>query len=202
MNNAKVESGMLDSEYEPLVATPGAGFDVQTGGKWHKSFLACGGDIGLCCAGAWCPCLVFGQTSQMLQEEGGGGGPLWRNCCLFFAIPLAINYTTALGIMLAMGAGAIPIPVSAAALRGIDCARLILVHAGLATYAYRRRGQLRQLEAIPGEAWRDWWAFCCCPGLTVCQEAAQLRRLRETRLQAAADGYHAVVQAPQPQHMA
>ena len=39
MNNAKVESGMLDSEYEPLVATPGAGFDVQTGGKWHKSFL-------------------------------------------------------------------------------------------------------------------------------------------------------------------
>lgn len=86
---------------------------------------------------------------------------------MFFAIPVAINYTTALGIMLAMGAGAIPIPVSAAALRGIDCARLILVHAGLATYAYRRRGQLRQLEGIPGEAWKDWWAFCCCPGLTV-----------------------------------
>ncbi len=158
MNNAKVESGMLDSEYEPLVATPGAGFDVQTGGKWHKSFLGDPGRLGtamgrelrppVCGAAAathaglalfirrrhclmapavptcslrrrhwpllrrslvrschiyaaaarpapakclaWgqaqllrrmplkprrrCPCLVFGQTSQMLQEEGGGGG--------------------------------------------------------------------------------------------------------------------------------
>lgn len=194
----------MEPEYEPLVATPGVradSFSVQSSKRWSNDFCACGGDIRIFCAGLWCPCWVFGQSSQQLVEEGAGGGSALRNCCLFFTIPEAVNlslYALAVGL----GAGAVHPTTPVAVQLVATYARVFLASATLATFAHRRRGEVRRLEGIPGAAWKDWCLYFWFPGCAVCQEAAELKQRKEARLQAAGGDYHVAVEPPKEQRMA
>lgn len=38
------------------------------GGTWKYGLCDCG-DIGVCCAGAWCPCIVYGKTQYRLSRR-------------------------------------------------------------------------------------------------------------------------------------
>lgn len=89
-----------------------------------------------------------------------------RNCCLFFTIPEAVNlslYALAVGL----GAGAVHPTTPVAVQLVATYARVFLASATLATFAHRRRGEVRRLEGIPGAAWKDWCLYFWFPGCAV-----------------------------------
>lgn len=77
-----------------------------------------------------------------------------------------------LGLLAALGAFTAHPAVPAAVLESIHCARATLALAALATFAFRRRGQLRRLEGIDGTALGDFCAYFWCPALSVSEAAS------------------------------
>ena len=35
--------------------------------EWRESLCGCCNDIGICCVGCWCPCILFGQNQEQLD---------------------------------------------------------------------------------------------------------------------------------------
>lgn len=104
--------------------------------------------------------------------------PALRNCCLYFAIPEAVNLTF-YGLFMALGAGTPHPAAPVAALYVIRGIQAVLMHGTLATYAYRRRREVRRLEGIPGAAWKDWCLYFNFPACAVssgCTSAAAVCR--------------------------
>ncbi|EFR04697.1 DUF614 domain-containing protein [Nannizzia gypsea CBS 118893] len=51
--------------------TPGQAFHPQQcvkGGSWTNSLCECS-DIGVCCMGLWCPCILYGRTQHRLSRK-------------------------------------------------------------------------------------------------------------------------------------
>lgn len=101
-----------------------------------------------------------------------------RNCCLYFTIREAVNLSLyALAVWL--GAGAVHPTAPVAVQQVATYTRILLVSAAVATFAYRRRGEVRRLEGIPGAAWKDWCLYFCFPACAVssgCTSAAAVCR--------------------------
>ena len=73
-------------------------------------------------------------------------------------------------------------------------------HATVACLATPRRKLLREQENLSDEACDDYWLWLLCPGLALCQEAAQVAPRRAAR-KAAAAATAAALAPPQLQCM-
>ncbi|KAI7845250.1 hypothetical protein COHA_001292 [Chlorella ohadii] len=176
--------------------------DVYEAGNQTHWVTACGGDIGICCTGLWCPCILFGRNVELLAEEGIGSGSARTSCFNFWSIPAAFSLTS-LGLLAALGGFTAHPAASQLVLRSIQHGCYAAGATALASYASRRRSQLRQLEGLPEGPLSDRWSYFWCPGLTVCQEAAQLKHCQRRRLDAEAGGHRrTTVQPPPLQRMA
>ncbi len=67
------------------------------GGKWKYGLCDCG-DISVCCAGAWCPCIVYGKTQYRLSRRSERNDPTnllgysaFNGSCAAFALLCGCN---------------------------------------------------------------------------------------------------------------
>lgn len=88
------------------------------------------------------------------------------SCFQFWGIP-AFFSCASLGLMAALGAFSAHPAASPPVLQSIQHGCYAAGAAGLASYACRRRRQLRQLEGVPEGPLSDWWSYFWCPGLSV-----------------------------------
>ncbi|KAF7510320.1 hypothetical protein GJ744_006816 [Endocarpon pusillum] len=67
------------------------------GGTWKYGLCDCG-DIGVCCTGAWCPCIVYGKTQYRLSQRSERKDPTnllgysaFSGSCAAFALLCGCN---------------------------------------------------------------------------------------------------------------
>lgn len=67
------------------------------GGTWKYGLCDCG-DIGVCCTGAWCPCIVYGKTQYRLSQRSDRKDPTnllgysaFNGSCATFALLCGCN---------------------------------------------------------------------------------------------------------------
>ena len=71
------------------------------GGSWKHSLCDCG-EVGVCCTGVWCPCIVYGKTQYRLSQRSEKKDPTnmlgyeaINGSCAVFAILCGCNWILA-----------------------------------------------------------------------------------------------------------
>jgi Cys-rich protein (TIGR01571 family) len=67
------------------------------GGTWKYGLCDCG-DIGVCCTGVWCPCIIYGKTQYRLSQRSERKDPInmlgystFNGSCAAFAVLCGCN---------------------------------------------------------------------------------------------------------------
>lgn len=67
------------------------------GGTWKHGLCDCG-DVGVCCTGLWCPCIIYGKTQYRLSQRSERKDPTsllgystFNGSCIAFAILCGCN---------------------------------------------------------------------------------------------------------------
>ncbi len=67
------------------------------GGTWKYGLCDCG-DIGVCCTGVWCPCIIYGKTQYRLSQRSERKDPtnmlgysMFNGSCAAFAVLCGCN---------------------------------------------------------------------------------------------------------------
>lgn len=71
------------------------------GGTWKYGLCDCG-DIGVCCTGIWCPCIIYGKTQYRLSQRSERKDPtnmlgysMFNGACAAFAVLCGCNLVLA-----------------------------------------------------------------------------------------------------------
>jgi Cys-rich protein (TIGR01571 family) len=71
------------------------------GGTWKYGLCDCG-DIGVCCTGVWCPCIIYGKTQYRLSQRSERKDPtnllgysIFNGSCAAFALFCGCNFILA-----------------------------------------------------------------------------------------------------------
>jgi Cys-rich protein (TIGR01571 family) len=101
VNNQKVAATSESAVDKHLPGQALHANQYMKGGTWKHGLCDCG-DIGVCCTGIWCPCILYGRTQYRLTERSERRDPTnllgfsaFNGSCAAFAVLCGCNFVLA-----------------------------------------------------------------------------------------------------------